>query len=407
MLLVNRRLYRLAFICFIAVMIVTGCGGSEAGELAQIEGGKEFEVLLANELGVSSQQLEEAVENSIAELAHEAVVTNNLDPALQENIQDDYSSMKIGDLAFYDHTASALAAQMDLSGQDFQSAYNRALVTALSLEVDAGRLTAEDALVVTGLIGLAEHIDYLEVGSSVTGISSADYADALSQGMNMPEIAEQQGIDPQELDERSREAINAWLDSGVESGWLTEEQQQVIQTLPNCEFESDVSIIEIPEDIGYPFTSIPGCLPSVSPGRVPGDDHYEGEGGGDSTGSTLPQVGSSPGGSVARSDVLTHPLPHLCIGPGISSNEWFPTNSVKLKEAKGSYISVTNLTLSTSSIVSVSFWDGIHCVLLKTDILPGQSVGYYGSFTRYSVDVPAAGGVTFKVYSTVPIQTPN
>jgi len=124
----------------------------------------------------------------------------------------------------------ALAAALGVSVDKLTAAQEKVASERLGQAVKDGRLTQEQADLMTAGRKLAGSIDRQAIAAEVLGLSKADLEKALKEGKTLKELAADAKLDGSALREKMQTAMKAAVADAVKAGTITQAQADALQT---------------------------------------------------------------------------------------------------------------------------------------------------------------------------------
>jgi hypothetical protein len=121
-----------------------------------------------------------------------------------------------------------LAEALGISLEELQDAYAAANSAALDQAVADGALTQEEADLIKARGALAETIDREALMAGALGISTSELESARETGTSLFDLMDELGLDPEEVGEAMRSAYEDAVQDAVSSGVITQDQADEI-----------------------------------------------------------------------------------------------------------------------------------------------------------------------------------
>ncbi len=125
---------------------------------------------------------------------------------------------------------SLLADELGVSVEELQAARERAQATALEQAVEQGFITQEQADLMQAKSALREYIDKHSLLAEALGMSVEELEAAIADGTTMPELLEEQGLDAATLRENMSAAHEAAVQQAVDDGVISQELADQLQS---------------------------------------------------------------------------------------------------------------------------------------------------------------------------------
>lgn len=123
----------------------------------------------------------------------------------------------------------ALAEALGVSVEKLQAAQEKVATERLAQAVKDGRLTQEQADLMTAGRKLAATVDRQAIAAQVLGMSEAELQKALEEGKTLRQLAEAKGLDRDALQEKMQAAMDAAVADAVKAGTLTQAQADALK----------------------------------------------------------------------------------------------------------------------------------------------------------------------------------
>jgi lambda repressor-like predicted transcriptional regulator len=125
---------------------------------------------------------------------------------------------------------SLLAEELGVTVEELQAARERAQATALEQAVEQGLITQEQADLMQAKSALQSYVDKESLMAVALGISVEELQAAIADGTTMPELLEEQGLNAATLRENMAAAREAAVQQAVEDGVISQELADQIQS---------------------------------------------------------------------------------------------------------------------------------------------------------------------------------
>jgi len=185
--------------------------------------------LLAEELGISLEELQEANER-----AQQAA----LDKALEERLitQEQYDRMVLRGFDRFGGRGGSridfealLAAELGISVETLQAARERANQAAIEQAIADGKLTEEQAAMMRARAALRDYINPEALLAQALNMTVEQLQAARYAGKSISEILKDQGLTAVEVRDARQAAYQAAIQQAVDDGVITPEQAEQIQ----------------------------------------------------------------------------------------------------------------------------------------------------------------------------------
>lgn len=199
--------------------------------------------LLANALGISVDDLNEAQEEARVAAIEQAVDAGLLTREQADQILEGNFGFRgfgmFGHHGFGHHgfgpldgdgidLDALLADALGISVEDLQTARDKAHAAAIAELVDGGYLTQEQADLMAARQALKDYVDGDELVAEALGISLADLQAAREEGTSLSALLEESGLTYAEFAQARQDAYEAAVQQAVDDDVLTQEQAEQI-----------------------------------------------------------------------------------------------------------------------------------------------------------------------------------
>lgn len=203
---------------------------------------RDFNQYLADELGISLEELqaaqEEAFNAGIQQAVEKGLITEEQAEAIKSRQfgfkRGFIQGFKLGRLSAgrgFDNS-ELLAEALGIEVEELQAAQQRAHEAALEQAVEDG-LISEDALeLMKARQALRDYLDPQKMLAQALGIDVAQLEAYREEGKPMSEILDELGLTPTEVREAHQAAFEEALQDAVDDGAITEEQAELLQSDP-------------------------------------------------------------------------------------------------------------------------------------------------------------------------------
>lgn len=202
----------------------------------------DFNQYLADELGISVEELQAAQEEAFNAGIQQAVEKGLITEAQAEAIKSRQfgfkrgfvQGFKLGRMSAgkgFDHSA-LLAEALGIEVEELEAAQDRAHETALEQAVEDGLISEEALEVMKARQALREYLDPQEMLAQALGIEVDQLEAYREEGKPMSEILDELGLTPTEVREAQQAAFEEALQDAVKDGAITQEQADLIQSGP-------------------------------------------------------------------------------------------------------------------------------------------------------------------------------
>ena len=123
----------------------------------------------------------------------------------------------------------ALADALGVSLDKLQAAQEKVAAERLAQAVKDGKLTQEQADLMTAGRKLAATVDRQAIAAQVLGMSKAELQKALEEGQTLRELAEAKDLDRDTLQEKMQAAMDAAVADAVKAGTITQAQADALK----------------------------------------------------------------------------------------------------------------------------------------------------------------------------------
>ncbi len=200
----------------------------------------DHEALLAEELGISVETLQEA-----HAAVRETVLAEAVEAGLLSQAQADALAV-LGDMAPFGPMGKGphggfgnqlgidgqalLADELGISVETLQEAQEAAKAAGLAQAIEDGVITAEQAELMEAQQALKSYIEKDVILADVLGISEEELQAAKEDGTRIPDLIDELGLDMATVQENLAAAHEAAIEAAVEDGVITQEQADQLGT---------------------------------------------------------------------------------------------------------------------------------------------------------------------------------
>ena len=195
-------------------------------------GGPMVDELLAQELGISTDELQ---------AAHEKATQAALDQALADELitQEQYDMMILRGFGFHgmringniDYNA-LLAEALGISVDELRAAQERARQAAIDQMIEDGKLTEEQAAMVKAHEALKDYIDPEALMAEAFGLSVEELQAAREEGKTLTELLNEQGLTAVEVRDAYQATYEQAIQRAVDDGVITADQAEQFLNRP-------------------------------------------------------------------------------------------------------------------------------------------------------------------------------
>lgn len=211
--------------------------GGRGGFGGQID----HQTLLADELGISIETLEDAQAAVKKAVLDEAVAAGLLTQAQADAILEGDRPGPMGHLGKGPRSGfgmgldidgqALLAEELGISVETLQAAQEAVKEAGLAQALEEGWITEDEADLIKARQALQDYIDKEAIMAEALGISEEELEAAKEAGTPMHELIEELGLDRDTLHENMAAAMDAALAEAVAAGIITQEQADQLETL--------------------------------------------------------------------------------------------------------------------------------------------------------------------------------
>ena len=200
------------------------------------KGDIDYTALLADALGITVEELEQAYES-----AREAAIAQAVDEGLITQEQADRMLVWGGGVGFRGRgrmagqadtidEATLLAEALGITTDELQAAREEANEAAIAQAVEEGLITQEQADEMLRRRTLREdYLDRAALLAEALGMTVEELEDAYAEGQTLSDLLEAQGLDAATVRDRLEEAHEAALEQAVADGVLTQDEADEMQ----------------------------------------------------------------------------------------------------------------------------------------------------------------------------------
>ncbi len=130
-----------------------------------------------------------------------------------------------------------LAEALGISVEELQSAVHEADLAAIQQLVDQGTITEDQAGLMQARLELRAYLDQGSLVAEALGISTAELQQARADGKTIADLIDEQGLDQATFQENLSAARQSAIDQAVADGVITQEQADQLLAAPHHELQ--------------------------------------------------------------------------------------------------------------------------------------------------------------------------